>query len=225
MSGWRFAVILVVAACPLFSQEDSDFYRKGNVNIGGGFATPLHPTSRYAAVSGNFVVGGGYDFSRRHSIVGEFMWAGLRPDPFALRPLVNPLIAGSTSDLGASSNLYAVTANYMFRLEKYRFGAYIIGGGGWYYRYAKLTRAVVQPETACSINLLYWGYTCVAGYVETDETLISAGSTALGGNVGVGITIKVADSGEKFYIESRYHYAPHRNVSTHVLPVTFGFRW
>jgi hypothetical protein len=224
MSGRTF-VILLASVTPLFPQGEFDVFRKGNVNIGGGFTIPLNPTSRHAAVSGNFVVGGGYDFSRRHSIVGEFMWAGLRPDRIALRRVVNPLSVESTGDLGASNNLYAVTANYMFRMEKYRFGVYAIGGGGWYYRYAKLTRAVIEPRTVCSEDLLFWGYSCASGFVETDETLVSAGSSAFGGNVGVGITVKIADSGEKFFIESRYHYAPHRNVSTHIVPVTFGFRW
>jgi hypothetical protein len=222
----RSIAILASTTWIIFAQDSYNFDRKGNVNIGGGAAIPVHPTSHYATPSGTLAIGAGFDFNKRHSIVAEFMWAGLSAERAMLPPLVNPLIANvGDRHVDASGDLFSVTANYMVRKDWHRFGMYGIGGGGWYYRYAKLSEHVVQPGTPCSINLLYYGYTCSSGYIETDETLLSTGSHVFGGNVGFGITMRVADSGEKFYLESRYHYAPHAAVATHVIPITFGFRW
>jgi hypothetical protein len=187
-----------------------------NTNIGGGASTPLNPTGRYAGVGGAFAVGGGYNFNRHNSLVGEFMWAGLPPTQGALLP---------NQGLSRSSNLYTVTGNYMFRKQGHRLGAYVIGGGGLYYRHTSLQRQVIEPGIVCTPFWTWWGYSCAAGFVSTNQTLISSGSSAFGGNAGVGFTVKIADSGEKIYVESRYHYAPNKNVSTQLVLVTFGFRF
>jgi len=224
MSSRTVAIAFIATVSPLLCADDFHFDRKGTIYIGGGAGIPMHPTSQYATTAGAAVAGAGFDFNKEHSIVGEFMWVGLTPNRASLPPVVNPLIAG-TNVAGASSDLFAGTANYMYRREGHRFGVYGIGGGGWYYRHAELTQKIVQPGTPCSVNLLYWGYTCTSGSVVLDNTIVSKGASAFGGNVGFGITIRLVDSGEKFYIESRYHYAPTKNVSTNVLPIIFGFRW
>jgi hypothetical protein len=208
---------LLTAACltPIQAQ-DNPF----NFNIGAGIGTPLNPTAQYAGLSGNFVVGAGYNIDKNNSIVGQFMWQGLPPSRLALKPLIN------ASGLNANANLYSLTANYKYRVEGHRFGGYVIAGGGWYYRYASLDRNnVVAGGTVCQPIYGYWGYGCEAGYVTVDNTLLYNGASAFGANAGIGMTIRIADSGLKFYMESRYHYAGTQNVNTQVVPVTFGFQW
>lgn len=201
------------------SAEDSRI----NTNLGGGVTVPLNPTAQFAGASGNAVVGVGYNFDRHNSLVGQFMWAGLPPNVDALNPI---RLAAQVRGIDGSSNLYALTANYRFKLEGRVFGVYLIGGGGWYYRHSKLSQEViVGAGTVCGPSWPYWGYRCVSGYVSEDETLISSGSTAFGGNAGIGFTIRINEDGYKFYIESRYHYAPTRGVSTQVIPITLGFSW
>ena len=41
----------------------------------------------------------------------------------------------------------------------------------------------------------------------------------------MGFTIRINDEGYKFYVESRYHYAPTKNISTQLITVTLGFSW
>lgn len=124
------------------------------------------------------------------------------------------------------SNLFALTGNYRLGLQGRVFGAYLIAGGGMYYRRSKLSREViVGAGTVCSPAWLWWGFTCQSGFVSEDQTLVSAGSTAFGGNGGVGFTIRINQEGYKFYVESRYHYAPNKNISTQIIPITFGFSW
>jgi hypothetical protein len=171
----------------------------------------------------NATAGAGYNFSRFHSLIGEFMWSGLPAKAEALRPIQ---IAANARDVSGSSYLLALTANYRFKLEGRVFGAYFITGGGMYHRHASLSReVVVGAGTVCTPSWTWWGYSCVSGKVTDDQTLISAGSTALGGNAGAGFTIKFHEDGYKFYVEVRYHYAHTRNVPTRVLPITLGFRF
>jgi hypothetical protein len=134
-------------------------------------------------------------------------------------------VAGA-KDISGSSNLFALTANYRYRLQGKTFGVYFIGGGGMYYRHSSLSReVVVGTGTICGPSWGYWGFGCVNGVVSQDETLISQGSTAFGGNGGVGFTIRINEEGYKFYVEARYHYAPNRNVPTTLIPITLGFSW
>jgi len=202
-----------------------------NFHIGGGIGVPLNPTATFAGINGAFQVGGGPNLNRHSSLVGEFMWHGLPPTRNALLPILNSLCppsAGSTAcscgSLQATDNLYALTANYMFHVEGQRFGYYLIGGGGWYYRHAQLKNFTVPPLTVCQPIWDWWGYSCQAGFVS--NTLATRGVSSGGINGGGGFTFAVTDSGVRFYIEARYHYSPQGGrVSTQIVPVTFGFRW
>jgi hypothetical protein len=188
-----------------------------------GMTVPLNPTARLVGSSVDVVVGTGYNFDKYHSLVGQFMWAGIPANQDALRPIY---AAANARDISGSSNLFAATANYRLRLQGNVFGVYWIGGGGMYYRRASLSREVVVGSgTVCGPSWYWWGYGCVNGTVSQDQTLVSSGSTAFGGNAGMGFTIRVTDDGYKFYVESRYHYAPTKHISTQLLTITFGFAW
>lgn len=202
-----------------------------NLHIGGGIGVPLDPTSNFAGVGGTFQAGAGPNLGDHHSIVGEFMWHGLPPNRNALLPVLNalcllnppanPSLPCSVASINATDNVYSLTANYMYRREGKRFGYYVIGGGGWYFRRAELKNFSVPPGTPCVPAWGWWGYTCQGGSVVLASTGISSG----GVNGGLGITVG-QEKGLKFYIEARYHYSPQGGrVSTQILPVTMGIRW
>jgi hypothetical protein len=212
-------VLLVAVYCPGLVAQDS----KLNTNLGAGVTVPVNPTARFVDPSANLVVGAGYNISKHHSLIGQFMWAHLPPANEAFRAI--RLLTGAR-DIDGSSNLFALTGNYRLGAQGRVFGVYFIAGGGMYHRRSSLSRrVVVGATTVCSPPWLWWGYTCVAGLVSDDETLIREGSTAFGGNGGVGFTIKINEEGYKFYVESRYHYAPNRHISTQIIPITLGFSW
>ena len=220
--------ILLIAAVgaasgPCARAQDESTDSRLNTNLGMGMSVPLNPTARLVGSSVNVVVGAGYNFNRHSSFVGQFMWNGLPANKDALRPI---WIVANARDISGSSNLFALTGNYRFQMQGHVFGAYVIGGGGLYYRRASLSReVVVGTGTVCGPSWLYWGFTCVSGVVSEDQTLVSAGSSAFGGNGGAGFTIRINDEGYKFYVESRYHYAPTKNISTQLMTVTLGFAW
>jgi hypothetical protein len=211
------AILLIAAAPNPGSAQDVP---KLNLHVGGGITTPLNPTAQYAGLSGNFVGGAGYNITNKHALIGEFMWAGLPPNRFVIHPIDAPF---------GNVNLYALTANYRFQLDRIarsRFGIYTITGGGWYYRYATIDKNyVVPPFTVCAPIYTYWGYACDnSGYVYS-QTVAFKGRSAAGLNAGFGFTIGITDDGWKIFMESRYHHAWHDTVRSTVLPVTFGIRF
>ena len=204
----------------LYAQEE---YSKVNTNLGIGMTVPLNPTAQIIGSSVDVVVGAGYNLTRRNSLVGQFMWAGIPVNKEALRPI---FLIANRNDISGSSNLYTITGNYRYMREGRTFGAYVIGGGGMYYRRASLSQSVVVGTgTVCGPTWQFFGYGCVTGNVSEDQTLVKAGSTAFGGNAGMGMTIRFDKEGYKFYMESRYHYAPTKNIATTLLTITFGVAW
>ena len=195
-------------------------YSKVNFDIGGGISDPLNPTAKFVGVSGNFVAGAGYNLNKSNSIIGEFMWSGLPTNLTAFHPVNAPF---------GNVNLYTITANYRHSFDKIGgspFGVYLIGGGGWYYRYATVDKNfVVPPSTVCQPIYTWWGYGCDPnGFVFT-ATIAAKGVSSGGVNAGAGFTIRLSDSGWKFYVESRYHYGFSANIPTTLIPVTFGIRF
>jgi hypothetical protein len=188
--------------------------------IGGGISAPLNPTAQYVGVSGNFVSGAGVNINKNNSIEGDFMWSGLPPSLSILHPINAPT---------GSMNLYTLTANYRLHLDSIGgtvFGAYAIGGGGWYYRYASVSKNyVVPPQTVCQPIYTWWGYGCDSSGFVYSATVAYKGTSAGGLNAGVGFTIKLGDKGWKFYTESRYTYAWSNRIPTTLVPVTFGLRY
>jgi hypothetical protein len=208
--------ILLLSAAGLTRLHAEDF-TKFNFNIGGGMTTPLNPTANYVGLSGNFDVGAGYNLSKKSSIIGEFMWNGLPP---------NTIIHIPDAPFG-SMNLYSIITNYRFHVDKLGhtpFGVYAIAGGGWYYRFASVDKTfAVLPGTPCLPIYAWWGFGCEASTVT--ETLASKGNSTGGVDAGVGFTVRLSDTGWKFYVESRYNYAWTNVIPTTFVPVTFGFRF
>jgi hypothetical protein len=204
----------------LHAQDYSD---KINSNIGGMASLPLSPTSNFAKTSWGLVGGVGYNFSTHHSVVGEFMWSVLYPTDSSLEPIQ---VASNDNSITGHVNLYALTGNYRFELQGKRLGGYFIGGGGWYYRTLGFKKpASSGSNTICTPAWVWWGFNCASGMVIPNQIRGSYESSVLGGNIGVGFTIKVAESGPRVYVEPRYHYAPTKNVTTKLMEVTVGIRY
>lgn len=205
-------LLTVSLVVPVWAQDEG----KLNFSAGGGINVPLNPTANFAGVGGNFVGGGGYNLNKHNAIVGQFMWGGLPPTVGARAQL----LGGS-----ASINLFSLTANYKYSNSfGPTFGYYFIGGGGWYYRHASVSKSTFIPtDTVCEPIWIWYGFTCSDGFVNTRT--IGSGTSSFGANGGLGFTIRVKETGWKFFIESRYHYANSRAISTQVIPVTFGFEY
>jgi hypothetical protein len=224
-------LLTLFVVIPARAQEGASGF---NLHIGGGIGTPLNPTANFAGVSSAFQAGAGPNITSHQSIVGEFLWQGLPANHTALAALsnltcVNPLTSPPTPcNVHTSKNLYALTANYEYHRERRRFGWYAIAGGGWYYRYGSLQNTVVAPGTVCEPVWDWYGYSCVNGFVSTNNTIVSKGTSSGGVNAGMGLTVNMGGPGTglKFYVEARYHYSPQGGrISTQIVPVIMGVRY
>jgi len=87
----------------------------------------------------------------------------------------------AVSDISGHGNLLAVTANYRLEQRGRVLGTYLIGGGGWYFREASLSKPVpVGTSITCDRTWLWWGYNCQSGTVITNLTLASSSSNSWG---------------------------------------------
>jgi len=207
---------LLSAACLTMQAQSQTEEGKFNFSMGGGLSVPLNPTARIVGVGGSVITGGGYNIDQHSSIVGQFQWDGLPPSVGAIAQL---------NGISQSVNLYGITADYKYRngIGK-TFGFYLITGGGWYYRHASISKSTFVPtDTVCQPIYSWYGYTCSNGFVNTVG--VAAGTSSFGANGGIGLTIRVKDTGWKFFVESRYTYAMSRAIATQVAPVTFGFEY
>ena len=72
------AITVMAALCgQSLEAQDSERWTKLNTNLGMGMTVPLNPTAALIGSSIDVVIGAGYNFNRHHSMVGQFMWAGL----------------------------------------------------------------------------------------------------------------------------------------------------
>jgi hypothetical protein len=195
--------------------------QKFSSGVGTFSSAPLGPLSRYAKVALGANYDAGYNLSKHHAIVGEFMWNLLDPSDGALQPIRE---LTQTNNVSGHSNLFALTADYKYELSGRLLGTYLIGGGGWYIRTASISTAKpVEALAPCQPIVLWWGYTCASP--TTTELTASSNSSAFGGSVGIGFTVRVGERPYRWYIESRYHYAPTKDIKTQLITLGIGFRY
>lgn len=220
----RLMIFMLMMILPLKAQNhESEPFRRLNSNAAFTISAPLGQTATYSTVGWGVVYGAGYNFSRHHSLVGEVMWNSLIPSDAALAPIRAQLQYNSINGHG---NLVTLTGNYRLNVEGKVYGVYFIGGGGLYYRNANLSQTIaVGNSVDCTAAWLWWGFSCTSGTVTANQSLTGFSSTVFGGNVGIGFTARIPDSGYSFYIESRYHYAPTKGLHTQVMPISIGVRF
>jgi hypothetical protein len=216
-------VSFVLLPSNLRAQETGNDDPLVTTSIGVPLTVPLSPISHQLAGAWGVSSEVGYNFDRKNALIGEFMWNSLYPTDEALQPI---RVALQSSRVNGHGNLFAVTSEYRFELRGRRLGAYFIGGGGWYYRNASLSKPIPTGTTiTCDPSWRFWGFTCTAGLVTNDETIASSSTSAFGANGGIGFTIRVGDAPYRFFAESRYHFAPTKNVTTQLIVVTVGIRY
>jgi hypothetical protein len=220
----QFLVWMCLVAVPTWIHaQDLDDDPRFTDSAGMTISAPLGPIAPYASAGLGTDVSAGYNFDRHNALLGEFMWNWLYSTDTALQPL---RIALQTPNIGGHGNLYSMTANYKYELRGKLLGAYLIGGGGWYRRSTSITKQIpAGTAITCQPIWLWWGYSCSSGLVTTSLTLANSTSNTFGANAGIGFTIRVGDAPYRFYVESRYHYAPTKNISTQLVAFSFGFRY
>ncbi len=194
-----------------------------NTNLAMIINEPVSSSAQAVGTGWGIVGGAGYNFNKSNAIVGEFMWSRVYPSGGNLQPLKT---ASQSNNLSGNTDFYALTANYRLELRRHLLGAYLIGGGGWYFRNTWLSEDVPSGSgNPCATVWRWFGYTCTKGIVDPNQPPLKSTSNTLGGNGGVGFTARVGEAPYRFYAEARYHYAPTSNISTHFVTISLGIRY
>ena len=216
----RPLVFVMMASSVVLAQQS---YARINSHIGVIGSFPLSPTSQYVNPGWGVAAGAGYNFNIHHAVIFDFMWNRLYATDSALQPLRQ---ATQSTNLAGNSNLYVLTGNYRYEWRGKVFGAYLIGGAGLYYRTTNPSKLIVTGSgIPCAPAWTWWGFNCSAGTVTPNQSLASVGSNAFGGNGGAGFTVRVGEDPWRLYVESRYHYAPTKTISTQLVTITVGIRY
>ena len=205
---------LVLIVCGLICHASAQRY---NLNLGAGPGFPISTTSDFANISYNLVAGGGPNLSSHVKMDAEFMFHGV--------PMQQKVI----DQVGLSNvkgRLYSLTGNLILGTSiGGSKSVYLIGGGGWYRRTLEGKQKMFEAGTKCAPVWAWWNVECIDGVFATDVTVGSRISSAPGFNIGGGLCFRLGDSATNLYTEVRYHRAFTANISTTVLPLTFGVRW
>jgi len=216
-------VVPLALANVLYAQDDCGDECKINTNAAMIISVPVSSSAQVVGTGWGIVGGAGYNFNRRNAFVTEFMWNRVYPSTGALQPLQTAL---QSTDLRGNTDFYALTANYRFELRGRRLGTYLIGGGGWYYRNTWLSSEVpTGTGNVCTPVWRWFGYSCNSGIVNPNQPPVISSLNSLGANGGFGVTSRVGEAPYRVYAEARYHYAPTRNMSTHLIVISLGIRY
>lgn len=100
IAGKLLLTSLLLCSVRFWAQEEgSDDNRKSNSHLGWPISVPLNPTAKFADAGTGVTYGVGYNFSRRHAIVGEFMWDWLNTGFSSPRGLVMSMEAATFMSL------------------------------------------------------------------------------------------------------------------------------
>jgi hypothetical protein len=228
------------------SHTNSDGSAKYVFLIGGGFTLPVGGSHNYLAPSYNIQAGAGRNFNKTFGVQVEFDWANFGFQTATLNNLLaiynslgatdqngNPL-----SQLGGNSHIWSFTLDPIMNFySSDTWGAYVIGGGGFYHKTANFT--VPTIGSACDPFFGCFQF-------QANQTIDKYTSNAFGVNGGLGMTYKFSRfAGERFFVEARYVYTfnsarpfslgnaqgggfnvfPQNSAKTGFIPVTFGIRF
>jgi hypothetical protein len=229
------------------SHTNSDGSSKYTFLAGGGFTLPVGGAHNYLATSYNIQAGAARNFNKRYGVQVEFDWANFGFQTATLNNLLAiydgpPIFAtdqnGNTlSQIGGSSHVWSFTLDPIMNFyTSDTWGAYVIGGGGFYHKTANITTPAIEEEDTFFGPIQF----------QANQTIDKYTSNAVGVNGGVGATYKFSRfASTRFYVEARYVYTfnsprtfsfgdangngfnvfPQNSAKTGYIPVTFGVRF
>ena len=214
-------------------------------DVNGGFTTILNPagpnpppygTNSYG---GNVLGGAGWNFSKRLTLLGEVQYNTSKIPGKTLSEYYNlsnealGFSASGVTNIGGSVHTLSVTAEPVFNYyasDKHNFGAYVIGGVGYYHKSVNFSAPVPEED--------FFG-----DEFTVNQTFTSYSNNDLGVNLGTGAYFKPFGqySQAKIFLEARYIFvdSPSQtqaqnqdqnalilNTGTEeLIPVTIGLRF
>jgi hypothetical protein len=227
------------------SHTNPDGSAKYTFAVGGGLTLPAGGSHSYLAPSYTVQAAVGRNFNKTFGVQAEFDWSNFGFQTATLNNLLaiyNQLNEENgfpdLPQLGGSSHVWSLTLDPMMNFyTSDTFGAYVIGGGGYYHKTANFTIPSIGTECDIFGNCFQF---------QANQTIDKYTSNAVGVNAGAGLTYKASRfSSVRFYVEGRYVYTfnsartfslgdvngnnfnvfPQNSAKTGFIPITFGVRF
>ncbi len=168
-------------------------------DVTGGFTSLIGNGTNYGTDTwgGNFLVGAGWAFSKRFTLLGEYSWNTNKIPGNTLSAVYNSggFASAGIYSIGGNVHTQAITAEpmfYYFNSDKHKYAGYLIGGVGYYHKSINFTAPVAE-------DTFY-------GVYDVNETIDSYSNNSVGFNIGTGVSFKPfgPDSRAKLFAEARY---------------------
>jgi hypothetical protein len=227
------------------SHTNPDGSAKYTFVVGVGLTVPAGGSHAYLAPSYNIQAAVGRNFNKTFGVQAEFDWANFG---FQTSTLNNQLAIYNLLNeengfpdlpqLGGNGHIWSFTLDPIVNFyTSDTFGAYVIGGGGYYHKTANFTVPSIGTECDQFGDCFQF---------QANQTIDKYTSNAVGVNAGVGLTYKASRfSSIRFYVEGRYVYTfnsprtfsfgdvngngfnvfPQNSAKTGYIPITFGVRF
>jgi opacity protein-like surface antigen len=234
----RFVAVIVsalaLAAGSAYAQD-----KRVNVSFGAGYTAPNAEVRNHLGDGYNINFGVQVNLNRHLGIEGLYSFNGLGEKQISVSTSGTPGGPTVPTDFFGDMNMQYGTAALVWQGDvNAKSRAYVLGGGGVYYRPIKVTTpGVGYVPPFCDP----WWYICYpGGFVPVDRIVGERSSTDFGMTFGGGFNITY------FYTEVRYHYIwgpkvaelqpvvpanpivpldPDRKANGQFLQVTFGVRF
>jgi len=221
--------------------HNPDGSNKYTFAAGVGFTSPTGATGKELGTSWKFQVGGGYNFTKKFAVLLQYDYDKLgltggnldrQFNRYSDLGLVdnngNPI---SLAGLDGNAHMWSLTLNPMYTYyQGDAFGAYVIGGGGFYRKVTNFT----LPQTGVYCDFFGFCY-----QFTQNQTFDHYSNNAGGVNGGIGFTYRLSRfASQKLFAEARYvwvdnqpstnsvaSYYPENNKRTGYFPITVGIRW
>jgi hypothetical protein len=183
---------------------------------GGGVTPPAGDTQNYANTGWNVLLGAGFKFNDRLSLLAEWNFNRMTvPQTLAFSQAQTPY---------GNEHIWTVDVNPKFNFIRHdRLDGYVIGGGGFS---RALTNFTVPIAVPCGYYYYYYGG--CSGSITVAHTSTNQGNVDIG--VGAEWRVSPYDRG-KIFLEARYQklFSPQSVLppghDAALIPVTLGYRW
>ncbi len=185
---------------------------------GGGVTVPGGSTQNFANTGWNVLLGGGFKFNDRLSLLAEWN--------FNRMTVPQSLAYDSAQTPYGNEHIWTVDLNPKFNfIHRDRLDGYVIGGGGFS---RALTNFTVPVYVPCGYYYYYYYGGGCSGSVTVAHTSTNQGNIDIG--LGAEWRISPYERG-KIFLEARYQklFSPKSVLppgqDANLIPVTVGYRW
>ena len=175
-------------------------YKNWVYNVGAGASVTGGTTKTYVR-SGGVVGAAGVarNFNQYFGLRLDFQFDDLPLRASALQLASSP---------GGNSHVYALNFGPVINLPFTKtWGAYIVGGLGFYHRAGKLDSSQAIAGSTCNGFFLWWGH-CFNGSLPVSGQFLHSSENQIGEEVGAGVTRKIGTDTE-IYAEVRLFHGSH----------------